>query len=668
MKLGLGQRQAGISARLEVLVVGGIVTAAAVLRVVYLVVYARQIPYFRFPLGDAGIYLAWAQNILAGHVVGPGVFYRAPLYAYILAGIIGPARGNLLFVYLVQMVLGLGTLVLVYLTARRLAGQQAAVASLVLAAFSPVLPFFETKLLSASWVVFLVTLASFLLVLASRGGVRGRTLEIQKRPREPMGGGSTWLWAGAGLAYGTAVLAWPGAGFVLLATVVLAALYRIGMWRRVLTMVACAAVAVLPATLHNIAVGRDFVLVSANAGFTFYQGNNRLAVGTLAQPPEVYEFQKDGRYLTGISDQETFEQEYTRARSGQRLRASQISQFWFGRAFAWIARDLFGYAKLMVRKLGLALADYESPLNYNLDVETVLVWPLRLMPMHFSILLALALVAVLFGRRREYWAMLAVVAGTFAGLLVFYVSSRYRVLAVPVLAVLGGSGITILWQTVVERPRRFTPVALALAVLVVSRFVLVAPLRRGSMLLAANGFRNLGEAFHYRALDREKAEQLYRRAIEIQEAYLDPRSLQERVALEETRQLLASLSESGVEGTDKLREASEVLAAGDTTTALALLRDAIAADSGARQAYLVLGAVFGSQDRHTEARDVFLLAAGRFPQDPVVLYNLALASLKAGDRKAAIEAAEMVLRIVPGHPWAQEVIARAREQPGAERR
>jgi 4-amino-4-deoxy-L-arabinose transferase-like glycosyltransferase len=628
-----------VERRRERLVLAGLLVGAAFLRLAYLWWYARQLPFAQFPFGDSEIYLDWARRIAAGDLVGPGVFYRAPLYAYVLALFLKLVPGGLMAVYLVQMALGLGTLLLVYASARRIAGRSAAQAALVVAALVGSLPFFETKLLAASWVVFLVTLGTWL--------VFGSAAK------------ATWSRFCAGLAFGAGVLAWPGAGLAVLAVVGFELRDGRKALRWVALIVAGCAVAVMPATIHNLMVGRDFVPVSGNGGFTFYQGNNRLAAGTMAHPPEVYGTGSGGRYSTGIAGQDRFEREYAERAAGRSLRQSEVSGFWFGRGLRWMAGNPGRALILFGRKLGLLLVNYESPSNYDYEVELETVWPLRLFVMRFGLLLALAVIGFIVAGRRLWGPVSAPILGTTAALLMFYVSSRYRVLMVPALAVAGGIGLAGLYARA-QRGRWFLPLAAGLATLFLSALILELPLRRGSDLLRANGFRNLGEVWLRRAQDSSRAATVLERAVLVQQQCLDPRSRQEAVALAETRELLqATRVRDGSDFRVLIGKSGQILARGDTAEALVLLERALAGDSGIKQAYLQLGTIHGRQGRPAAARRVFETGARRFPDDPVLLYNVAVAALDQGDSGAAVAAARRVLGLVPGHPWAAEIVRRA---------
>jgi tetratricopeptide (TPR) repeat protein len=338
---------------------------------------------------------------------------------------------------------------------------------------------------------------------------------------------------------------------------------------------------------------------------------------------------------------------------------------------------------LLGNKLVLALSDYESPSDHNLDLEMNNVWPLRLAFVRFGLLLALAVAGLALSRDRRYWPLYAALLGTLAALLVFYVADRYRLPAYPVLALLAGAGAHKLWRAIRFRKLKPWPVAVGVAALLISTVAFTLPLRRGSELLRAAAYRNLGEVWYRRAAEPARALAACRTALAIYQRNLDPGSRQERLAQAETLVLLAELyartgrsdsARSAVRQAaalnsglalpelvaGRLEPARSALARADTVAALEQLERALAADSSIRDAYMMLGSLLGVRQQPVRAFDVLSRGVRRFPDDPALLYNLALAALNSGRYETALERAGQVLALAPNHPWAETVAARAR--------
>lgn len=610
----------------------GILAVAAGLRVGYLVVYSARLPFAGHPFGDAGLYFDWAKQIAAGTAPAE-VFYRAPLYPYLVALLLA-AKAGLASVYLFQLLLGLSTLTVSFLTARRLFGFSAACITLGLLALTAPLPFFESKLLSATLVLFLVTLGTFLVVAAA-----------ERRRRR--------AWLLAGIVFGLGAITWPGT-LVVFGVLCIWAVAGRAAGRKALPLGIAACLAVVGVvTLRNAVVGADFVPISANGGFTFYQGNNRLAAGTLAQPPEVFEFQHQGRYLTGIAEQEEFERRAAASRLGYEARPSQVSGFWLRRALSWMAGNPGAFLLLLGRKTVLALSDYESPSDYSIELESHLVLPLRLAFVRFGLLLALAVLGAFLVRDRRAWPLYSATVGTLAALLLFYVADRYRLPMVPALAVMGGAGLHETWRQVRRRRPVFVPILAASAVFLLSTLAFTLPLRRGSDLLLANAWSNLAAA-HLTAGNKDAAVDAWQQAEAVHARHDATLNRQERLAAAEVRRALRALAPAGAD------QAADCLQQGDTTSAIRLLEAAIARDSSDSATWLLLGSVYGFQQRHDDARLVFTRAVQLLPADPALRYNLALAAFRAKDYPAALAAAEELLKLVPDHQPARRIADAAR--------
>lgn len=622
----------------------GLVLYSFLLQLLYLHQYAQRIAFFRHPTGDSLIYLNLARQIVNGSV--PDLFYRAPGYQFLLALLLWLGGQNLLWVYLFQVLLNCVVLVLVWQMARRVGGEPAGIlAGLLIGSCAP-LWFYASKLGTASIVTALVTGAMLLLSPASG-----------------------WRPLLAGLVSGLAALFWPGSILVALCAAALGIRQRRLRWSQLGLILAGTALLILPLTARNLLKHGELIPISANAGFTFYQGNNRLALGTLAQPPEVYEFATTGKVLSSVAEQETFDSLYVATRLNRDIKRSTASHFWARRAFNWILRNPASYLLLLARKLMLALADYDSATEYDLNMEVELVPALRFNPVGFGLLLALAVLGIALRPDRGLWPQLGIALGTVLAMLLFYVSGRYRSVMLPALAVLGGIGAAELIRTIRRsqarnRRRLIWGVASAVGTFLLSAVGFGLPLRRGSELLKANAFRNLGEVL-IASGDYPTAIRILQRSVELQERYANPASRQEMLDIAETRHLLAAAGNATARPINRLGSVEAALNAGDTALALQQALVAIAQDSTLREAYLLAGSLYGAQGRHDLALGLLSVAVQRFSGDPVLIYNQSVAALRAGDYRTALFAAERVLQMVPHHPLAMKVAQKARARLNA---
>ena len=184
---------------------------------------------------------------------------------------------------------------------------------------------------------------------------------------------------------------------------------------------------VLSVTVRNVVVGGDVVLISANGGINFHIGNNAEQDRTVAIPP-------------GMAWEEMVTEP---VRAGVTL-PSQRSAYFYRKALAYIADQPGDYAALMARKLYQFWSGPE--LKRNQDVyyarrhSQLLSWLLwdRVISFPFGIVgpLALAGLVLTWHRRESALRLLRLFSLSYmASVLLFFVTARYRVPAIPVLLI-----------------------------------------------------------------------------------------------------------------------------------------------------------------------------------------------------------------------------------------
>ncbi len=491
----------------EWIAVLAVLGAALLYKLIYLVYYSQQMPYYNFPMGDSIVYLDWARNIIQGDVLSLApalrVFYRAPLYPYVLAALIW-VFNSLLPVYVLQILLGVLNLFLAYLIAKRLFSHRAGIAATAIAALYAPLSFKETKLVSVTIVITLLLVTVWLLLRSE-----------ERRPR--------LHWLLAGLCIGVGTLAWGGT------IVIVPVLFLFWLFLRKRFRFVCFAlfaagwfVAILPATLHNVLAGNDFVLVNANSGYTFYQGNNPGASGTIVHPPEVYEQTYGGKYPTGIGEQQFFDMGYA-ARTMQRdsIKPSEASSFWLKRGLSWIAKNPGNFLRLEFQKLVLMLSNYEFASNYFLSVELEQVPVLRIAFLPFALLFALGLAGLILElrSRAKLWPLYLVLVATGLTLMVFYVGTRYRLPLILPLAVFGGATISRLIDHWKNKKPGIVELGLVVLFAILSWIFCTVPMSSRHAFVTALGYRNLGECYHQQVGNAAKARRAFDRAISLHEQH-----------------------------------------------------------------------------------------------------------------------------------------------------
>jgi tetratricopeptide (TPR) repeat protein len=482
--------------RRELWVLAAITAAALALRIWILRDLARHDPFFEQPSVDERMYHEWAAAIARGEGFGAQVFLNGPAYPAFLAAIYAVFGPSLLAAKAVQSALGVVDCVLAWALGRRLFGPIAGlVAAAILAFYAQTLFYPATLLLEGAQ----GTLLLAMLWLCVRA---------QENPHPAR-------WAAAGACTGLAALARPTA-LVFAAGMTAWAALRPGVARRAGAGAALAyalgvAVLVLPATWHNARVGHDFVLVSYAGGMNLYIGNNPAARGEFDVPPIV---------PTALADdpeeqRAVFAALAERAR-GRALAPSEISAYWAERALEFVREQPGAWLRLMARKVALSLNAYEPWNVRSLTLARDAAAGLRLPLLGFGVVAPFAALG-LFATRRQgarlvpLYAWLSTVWLT---LWAFFVLARYRVAAVPVLALFAGAGVVAAVRALRRRrAREIAAVALALASLALA---VNWPIERENLGIAwynvANRYRDRGEY--------ERAIEAYLRALQGVPGYL----------------------------------------------------------------------------------------------------------------------------------------------------
>ncbi|UCG33200.1 MAG: tetratricopeptide repeat protein [Phycisphaerales bacterium] len=242
-----------------------------VLRALMLGEFLLRNPIAESPIGDGWVYWRWAGRIAEGQILGETPFLSAPLYPYFL-GLLRAMGLGLTGVYVMQLVMHVGTGLLIGLIARRVFGAAAGVLAVVLFLLLADPAFDSTRILASTLQLLLISALLGQLVLAREAEKLGR-------------------WGLAGLLLGLFCLAYP-AGVLLIPGL------GVWLWWRkekparkagpaaVVVITACVVIA--PATWHNWrATGGEFIPITAHSGITFLQGNTPEARGMYRAVPGI---------------------------------------------------------------------------------------------------------------------------------------------------------------------------------------------------------------------------------------------------------------------------------------------------------------------------------------------------------------------------------------------
>lgn len=379
--------------------------AGLALRLWYLSDLVAQ-PWFGYPLVDALTFDRTALGILRDGL--QGAFSRPPLYPLFLAAVYRLAGHSAVAVALAQFALGLAALVPAYRLGLRWFGGRAALAGVWIGACYPLRIFFEAETLDVTLFTCLFIVATWKLWQALEEGSLARVLL-------------------AGLLFGAAALTRPNVLVALPFIGAGAALaFRFG-WRQLTAPLAAGALGVVlalaPAAAHNWRAERAFIPVAANGGVNFHLGNRQGATGLTPVPPGL-----------------RWEQVMLRPVHAGQYSLSAQDRWWYARAAEEIGAAPGRWLRLLGKKTALFFTAAESSNNKALAHFTAVSFPVRHYRWWYGALVCLALVGAVARPGAGTVFFGAVAAGISASVVLFFVSERYRLPLVPLLAPAAAAG------------------------------------------------------------------------------------------------------------------------------------------------------------------------------------------------------------------------------------
>lgn len=246
-------------------------------------------------------------------------------------------------------------------------------------------------------------------------------------------------WAALGLLAGTAALGW--AAWLLIAAA-LVAFWLIARPEQgpfpagVLAFLLAFILPLIPFAIHNTRAESSFTLLTTHGGFNFYMGNNERATG---YPVRIRDFRMTARAMLEDAHRAAEEAE------GRPLSRAESSAWWSaqGRAF-W--REHPGMAiKLSARKVLLFWNRADVDDLRMVEQSRLLAgrfnsrwWP------GFGLIGYLGLIGV-FRAKNAGTARTVILAGM-GGLVLYFITARYRLTLAPLLLATGAAGIGVVWQ------------------------------------------------------------------------------------------------------------------------------------------------------------------------------------------------------------------------------
>jgi tetratricopeptide (TPR) repeat protein len=270
------------------------------------------------------------------------------------------------------------------------------------------------------------------------------------------------------------------------------------------------AVVLTPVAVRNAYVGGGFYVTTSQAGPNFYIGNNPRADGT-------YQSLRYGRGAPEYERQDATE--LAEHALGRTLTPAEVSSFWSGRAFDFIASQPIAWLELTMRKVALLVNAAEVVDTESQESHAEWSLPLRLLGVigHFGLLVPLACFGIVatWSSRSRLWLLYAMTAAYAVSVVAFYVFARYRFPLVPFLMLFAAAGLVALPDVV--RTRAVPGGMKAAAAIAVTAVIANWPILSKSLMIAITE-TNLAVALQAKGQPREAVNH-YQRAIAIQPDY-----------------------------------------------------------------------------------------------------------------------------------------------------
>jgi len=609
--------------------------AALAVRAIFILQW-QSLPYADSPLVDAKVHEAWAAEILGGHPIRAEAFYQSPFYPYFLAAVYAVFGHHPALVLWIQAAAGAAACVVLGLVADLCFGAQAGLlAGLAAALYAPYV-FHGALLGKEPWVILGLACACWLALRAAAPQAHRREAFL------------------CGLALGFTALS-RGNVLFLVPVVPVWWLFTETPKRPARALLFCLGVAlpILPATIHNYAASRDFVLVNYTGGYTVFMGSNPEATGTGTSPLGIpSEPHAEEAAIRRIAEKE----------AGRPLKPSEVSSWWAAKGMAFARENSGAWTVLVWKRFRLFWSGYEAPDTYDQQfVAKKFGTAVDALP-GFAAISVLGLPGLLLLRRRDRPARLLawLAAGYVIPVVVlFYVCDRYRLPATVFLIPAAAGMLSRLVETLRRRQLREAAVLLGAAVpaAVLAWGPSGYPLPPGEM--EARAFSQLG-AIHQRRARLDEAMECYRQAIA-----LDPMLAEARNNFGTALHARGRAEEAMAEYREALRlrpayaeahvNLGLALAEREATDEAAMhYRTALETDPGSAEAHDNWGGLLLRQGRIEEAELHFRAAIGLAPGSAQSRSNLGVALARQGRLAEAIAECRAALEADPESALARD--------------
>lgn len=649
-----GDRILAETSRRDRRLVLAVVLVALAIRVVYLVDISDS-PYFNFPVLDSFWYDAKAKDVLAGDLLASSGSFRTPLYIYFIAVCYQTFGQGYLAPLLIQALVGAVICGLLYLITARLFGRLAGILAGFGFAFYRIAIYSDGEMLPTTFFLVFVLAAVYFIMDGIEARRVGRALA-------------------AGLFLGLAFLTRPDVlPFAFALVIVIIVLLRLRVGLRIAGSLCIPLVALmLLLGYRNYVAFDEFHILSPQGAVNLYIGNAAYADGkTPVAPPTRYPY-----HIAYDPSEDSITLGCTQAATenvGRELSDREISGYYMRKTLGEIRNDFAGWLGLVMRKVYYFFNTYERS-----DIKLMPRWiehhsdllKLPLLPYGVVMPLGLAGMALSVARhRRLTWVITAGFLAFGLNAIMFFVIWRYRLPAVPFLAVFAGYAAAEVWNAFRRRAYRVLGLILAAAVALglvsASRFLDVAVEAYEVQYVINEG------ALFMKAGRPEEATELYNQAIAMDPVNPGPyyylgKAYATQGMIEESKEMMGKAITLNPAYRPFAHTTLGVALAneGQFEAAVEQFRKALDADDEMDLAAYNLATCLMSLGRFTEAENAFTRAEFLCKEDKEALVGIALGYVKLGRYDRGMSLAQSILREDPRNPDALYAIGLGLEGKG----
>ncbi len=614
---------------------------AFVIRLAYLF-QIKSNPFFYSPMVDELWNIEWATDIMTTSFWGTEVYFRGPLYPYLLAFFLTITGSDYFWTRLIQMLISSGTVVLVYLLGREYFSERVARIGAIFCAIYGTMIFYEAMFLIPVVFVFLNMLGLYLLT-------RNRD-----NPR-------IIIYLMIGIVFGLSAIARPN----ILLVLPFLAIWIFFQFRKrietrsivilILVFLIGIALPILPVTVRNKIVADDFVPISSQGGVNLYLGNNPTAEGLTMMMPEIM---LDARVSWSKFVPATTE--YAENDIGHPLKPSEVSSYWTNKAKEFVFEHPGQFLSLTFKKLVYFFSGFENPDQHDIydfreysSLLSILLFDFGLkFPYGLFAPLALVGIGLTYRKWRSLAPLLIFMVAYIPTVVLFLVTARHRLTIIPIFVLFAAYTVVYFWDKIKDTQwKRVAIPAAALTILLILSNINFFDL----------GMRNITQIHHNLALTYarqgkyEEAIEEYEQAIK-----LAPRS----PALYFGFGTMYMNMERYPEAIEHLRTAVSIDPSyydayinlgysygqmGQLDRATMAYRQAAAIDPDNYQPYSRLGDLYMEQDEPRDAAENFGRAVQLDPDNFIILSKLGILFGQVGDTATAYNYFSRAVAANPGY-------------------